>query len=177
MKHEQCFQLGTITKKVGVDGRVNILLDTDSPKNYIETESVFLEIHGKLVPFFITQFRLQPSNNAHVKFEDLDEPGEAEDLIGTAVYLPLELLPTLDGNQFYYHEIIGFEILDTTSNRIAGKIRDVYENGPNDLFVLDYQGQEVLIPVSEDWITEVNRLEQRILMTLPEGLVDVNRKA
>jgi 16S rRNA processing protein RimM len=176
MKHDLCFQLGTITKKIGHDGRVNLSLETDTPNAYIKTESVFLEIHGKLVPFFITSFRLQPSSQAHIKFEDIDTVEDAESLVGVDAFLPLTMLPPLKGNKFYYHEVIGFKIVDNLSELAAGTIMEISENGPNDLFILENEGEEILIPIAEDWIVKVDRPNRQILMNLPEGLIEVNKK-
>jgi len=176
MLKEQCFQLGTIIRKVGTDGRVMLQLYADDPKHYLKTESVFVEFHKKLVPFFIESFRLQPSDTAHLKLADVDNQEQADALIGSEVFLPLELLPPLTGTNFYYHEVIGWEIIDQNNSDSAGTIKDILENGPNDLFQLDHKGQEVLIPVADHWITEVNRERRQIIMDLPEGLIAVNLK-
>ena len=177
MKHDLCFQLGTIIKKVGHDGRVSIELDTDSPKRYTKVESVFLEIHGKLIPFFLENFSIQHDKLAHLKFEDVDNVEDAEALVGCPVLLPLELLPPLTGNKFYYHEVIGFEIKDHNSGESAGTIESIFENGPNDLFVSSLLGDDILIPISDDWIIKVDRDNKVILMDLPEGLLQVNQKS
>lgn len=176
MQPENCFQLGTLVRKSGTDGRVILQLDTDNPKAYQKTESVFVEIHGTLVPFFIEQFRLQPSNNAQVKFKDINDEEQSKTLIGCPVYLPLSALPPLSGNRFYYHEVIGWEIQDLNSGQSAGIIQDVVENGPNDLFICMNGNHEILIPVADDFIEEVNREQRVIRMRLPEGLLEVNLK-
>jgi len=175
MKHEACFQLGTIIKKAGHDGKLHMQLESDSPGDYLNTESVFLEIHGKLVPFFVEQFRILNSQTAHLKLEDVDDAEISASLVGSQVFLPLEMLPVLDGKKFYYYEVIGYEIRRKSDNKSVGKIASIYEQGNNDLFILDSEEQgEVLIPIAEDWIIEVNRENQYILMDLPEGLTDVN---
>jgi 16S rRNA processing protein RimM len=177
MEKDQCFQLGSIIRKVGTDGRVLLLMDTDNPKHYIKTESVFVELHGKLVPFFVSSFRLQPSSQAHIKLEDIDLPEQADMLIGTDVFLPLDKLPVLSGTNFYYHEIIGFTVVDLNTSSEVGLIRDVLENSPNDLFWVAADGNpEIYIPVSDDWIVRVDRENRKIEMTLPEGLTEVNKK-
>ena len=177
MEKDQCFQLGSIIRKVGTDGRVLLLMDTDNPKHYLKTESIFVELHGSLVPFFVASLRLQPSNQAHLKLDDVDLPEQADALLGAGVYLPLDKLPVLSGNKFYYHEIIGFSVEDTQTNTLVGIIRDVLENGPNDLFWVEAEGNpEIYIPVIDDWLVRVDRLNRKIEMRLPEGLVEVNKK-
>jgi 16S rRNA processing protein RimM len=104
-------------------------------------------------------------------------PEQTDILIGTNVFLPLEKLPVLSGTKFYYHEIIGYTVVDLNTISEVGVIRDVLENGPNDLFVVEAAGNpEILIPVTDDWIVRLNRDKKIIEMTLPEGLVDVNKK-
>jgi 16S rRNA processing protein RimM len=176
MVMEQCFQLGTIIRKVGTDGRVLLQLEADDPKIYLKTESVFVEFHKKLVPFLVQSFRLQPSNTAHLKLADVENQEQADALIGSGVFLPLSLLPTLSGTKFYYHEVVGWEIIDQNGMVNAGIIKDVLENGPNDLFQLECNGREVLIPVADHWIKKVDRENHQILMDLPDGLLSVNLK-
>jgi 16S rRNA processing protein RimM len=97
-------------------------------------------------------------------------------LIGCNVYLPLDKLPALKGNKFYYHEVIGFTVWDLNINQSAGVIVDVLDNSPNDLFQLNLEGQEVLIPITDAWLRNVDRSGKRIEMELPEGLIEVNKK-
>lgn len=176
MLHDSCFQLGTLIRKVGTDGRLLLQLDTDNPQAYLKTESIFVEINKRLVPFFIQSFRLQPSNTAHISVEGIETNEEAEMLLGCDVYLPLEQLPKLTGKKFYYHEIIDFEVFDLGSNLSIGKITDVLENGASDLFQIIENGNEILIPISDHFIEKIDREKSIIYMQLPEGLVEVNIK-
>ena len=176
MLHESCFQLGTFIRKVGTDGRLLLQLDTDNPQAYIKTESIFVEINKRLVPFFIQSFRLQPSSTAHISLQDIGNNEEAEMFIGCDVYLPLEQLPKLTGKKFYYHEIIDFEVFDLASNLSIGKITDVLENGAGDLFQIIENGNEILIPINDHFIEKIDREKSIIYMQLPEGLVEVNIK-
>src|SRR5690606_18343211 len=105
-----------------------------------------------------------------------DSEEQALILIGANVFLPLELLPKLSGTRFYYHEVIGWEITDLNAGVSAGFITDILENGPNDLFQLKNEDQEVLIPVADAWIKSLDREKKIIFMDLPEGLIDVNKK-
>ena len=68
-------------------------------------------------------------------------------------------------------------MVDLNASSEVGLIRDVLENSPNDLFVVETEGNpEILIPVSDDWIVRVDRENRKIEMTLPEGLTEVNKK-
>jgi 16S rRNA processing protein RimM len=173
MQRDSCFQLGQLIRKVGNDGRVLLEFDADDPALYLNLESVFVEINKSLIPFFIESLRMINRTEAHLKLEDVDSGEEAEILIGSAVFLPIEVLPELSGTHFYYHEVIGFE-LRNQEGQSAGVVTDILENGPNDLFRLNLNGREVLIPVADDWIIQVNRIERYILMNWPDGILDLN---
>ncbi|MDO5656224.1 MAG: ribosome maturation factor RimM [Flavobacteriaceae bacterium] len=170
MHIEDCYFLGTITKAHGYKGELNVQLDTDDPQAYQNLESVFIEKNGLLVPFFLKSARLHRTNHLRIFIEDFDDP---ESLIGRALYLPLSTLPPLQGNKFYYHEVVGFLVL-TKEGEEVGIITHVRDSQVQDLFEIKAKdGREILIPVIDDWIVEVNRKEKSIKVNLPDGLLEV----
>ena len=58
MREEDCYQLGEVIKTHGLKGEVSVLLDVDFPEEYSELESVFLQMEGNLVPFFIDSIQI-----------------------------------------------------------------------------------------------------------------------
>ncbi len=173
MTFEDCFELGKITKAHGLQGFVTIFIDSDFPQNYYEMESVLVEINKDLVPFFILDAKESSHpQKIHVLFEDVESKDDTQDLIGSRLFLPSEVLPELTGNQFYYHDIIGFKIVDKTLGDI-GEITQVFENTGNDFFELLYNKQKVLIPIVDHFLKEVDRENKVVNMDLPEGLLDL----
>ncbi|MFA5620894.1 MAG: ribosome maturation factor RimM [Weeksellaceae bacterium] len=171
MQIEDCYYLGKITKLHGFKGNLILHLDTDEPEIYQNMESVFIEKNGMLIPFFFENIGPHSKNKLLIKFEDLT-PEEAEKLVNRAVYLPLDTLPELDEDGFYYHEIIGYKVFDDQKGEI-GIIKNVNDSGLQDLFEIDFNGKEILIPIVDDWITEVNHDEQFIKIKTPEGLIEL----
>ncbi|WP_295229461.1 ribosome maturation factor RimM [uncultured Chryseobacterium sp.] len=171
MKKEDCYLLGKITRRHGLAGNVILKLDTDQPELYTKLDSVFVEINGLLVPFFIAKTAWSKSDSLNIVFKNSTE-ALVDQSLGKNVYLPLSTLPKLTGKQFYYHEIIGYSILDENGND-CGVIRSVNDQTAQTYFVTNLDGKEVVIPMIKDWIIEVNREERFIKMQLPEGLIDV----
>jgi 16S rRNA processing protein RimM len=172
MRKDDCFYLGKIAKKFSFKGEVLIYLDTDEPEMYEDLESVFVEFNKNLVPFFIENSQLHRNDFLKVRFEDVDSDEEADKLIGCEVYLPLTMLPKLEGNKFYYHEVIGFDVIDTRLGNI-GKIVAINDSAAQPLFEIEKDGIEILIPMIDDFIVEVNRDNKTITLQTPEGLVDL----
>ena len=171
MKPDQCFQLGMVLKPHGLKGELYISLDTDYPEDYQDLESVFLLQNGKLVPFFIEYFQIK-NKEALVKFEDVEDKEAAIALRGSSIHLPLTELPELTGNQFYFHEINGFKIVDQEQGEL-GIVKEVFEAGRQDLIGMEYKNKEVLIPINDEVILSVNRESATVDVKLPDGLLEL----
>ena len=114
------FYLGLITKPFGYKGQAFVYLDTDQPERYSQLDSVFLNIDDEMLPYMIEEIQLRGSNQAVVKFVDVDGE-EIKSLMKVEMYLPMSALPPLTGNKFYFHEVIGFSVIDEIKGNI-GKI-------------------------------------------------------
>jgi 16S rRNA processing protein RimM len=172
MQKEDCFYLGKIVSKHSFKGEVLVKLDTDEPEIYENMESVFVSLGNNLVPFFIEKCYLHKSNLLRIRFEDISSEADADRIIGSHLYLPLEFLPKLSGNKFYYHEIIGFEVIDSLHGNI-GIITGVNDSVSQALFEVKKDDKELLIPVADNIIDKVDRDNKTLYLTTPEGLVDL----
>ena len=172
MRKEDCFYLGKIAKKFSFKGEVLIYLDTDEPELYENMESVFVEFNKNLVPFFIENYSLHKNDFLRVKFEDVDDETEADSILNCDVYLPISMLPKLEGNKFYFHEVIGFEIEDQRLG-IFGKIVSINDTSAQPLFEVLNGNVEILVPMIDQFLVKIDRENKKVIMDLPEGLVEM----
>jgi len=172
--HDGFFYLGVVTKLFGHKGALFIYLDTDEPEKYNQLEALFLQnAEGELLPYMIEhiQYWRQSKSYAVVKFRDID--GEAAKyLLKSEIYLPLSMLPPLTGNNFYYHEVIGFQVVDKEKGYI-GTIIDFIDCRQQPIMQIDFNGIEILIPAIDHFFINVDREEKTIFIEAPEGLIDV----
>ncbi|MBF8148797.1 16S rRNA processing protein RimM [Winogradskyella sp. F6397] len=176
MKKEDCFYLGKIVSKYSFKGELLAKLDTDEPDLYDDLDAVFLDLRGNLVPFFIESSQLHKSDLLRIKFEDVDSEADADALIKTELYLPLELLPKLEGDKFYFHEVIGYAIKDQNFGHV-GIITAINDSTAQALFEIDRDGIEILIPMNDEFIVKVDRKNKTIEVDTPEGLIDLYLEA
>ena len=172
MRKEDCFYLGKIAKKFSFKGEVLIYLDTDEPELYENMESVFVEFNKNLVPFFIENSSLHKNDFLRVQFEDVDSEEEADSILNCDVYLPLSMLPKLEGNKFYFHEVIGFEIEDKRLG-VFGKIVSINDSSAQPLFEVVNGTVEILVPMIDQFLVKIDRENKKVIMDLPEGLVEM----
>ena len=172
MQKEDCFYLGKVVSKYSFKGEVLVKIDTDEPEIYENMESVFVSIGNNLVPFFIDRCRLHKSTLLRIDFEEVKDEASADRIMGALLYLPLTMLPKLSGNKFYFHDVIGFTLLDKVHGDI-GLIKAVNDSSSQVLFEAKKGDKELLIPVTDQIITKVDREAKTIYVTTPEGLVDL----
>ena len=73
---------------------------------------------------------------------------------------------------FYYFEIIGFRVQDQQHGEL-GLIRDFASTSGQEILFMEYQGQEVLIPATRDFVLSADKTAQILRTALPEGLLEL----
>ena len=171
MKLADAYKIGFILKPHGLKGGVTISLDNDIGIDASMLKSVFIEMQGDLVPFFIESISVN-GTKAFVKFEEIDSIEQAEDISKKILMLPKSERPKSGRGEFYEDEIIGFHVSDETLGAL-GSIEDIVTAGPNKLLLLDHAGREVLIPINSPFIISINKSKKKIVVNLPEGFLDI----
>jgi len=172
MLKQDCFYLGKIVSQFSFKGELLIKLDTDEPEAYTEMESVFVDINENLVPFFIVKSSLHRSTLLRVRFEDVDSEEEADEIMKCDVYLPLTMLPELEGDKFYFHEIIGYTVEDINYGNI-GKVVSINDSTAQALFEIEKDDKQILIPMNDEFIEKLDKKNKIIYLKTPEGLIDL----
>lgn len=168
------FYLGKIINPNGYKGKVNAYLDTDEPGFYKNLTMVFLLSEGLPVPYFIESIHII-NNKATISFQDVYSLEKALLLTQKEIYLPIEELPPLSGNKFYYHEVVGFMVMDKEHGKL-GIIDQVLEYPNQAVFQIISNGKEVLIPISDEIIKTVDKNKKLINIEAPDGLIEIYLK-
>ena len=171
MNIADCFYIGYITKTKGLKGEVQIYFEFDEPEA-LELDAVFLEISGKLVPFFVSEYKLQQNQTGNFFFDDIDHIDKAQALIRKKIYLPLSKKPQREEDEFFITDLKGFIAVDKTAGEL-GEIIEIHEYPQQFIAVVPYQNAEILIPLNDDLILEIDEEQQIVSLDLPEGLIDL----
>lgn len=171
MNKADCFFLGTITKLHGYSGELHFFLDVDQPENYKTMTSLLIEVNDDLIPFFVQKITIHPKA-VIVKLEDVDNEEQAAKLVNCDLYLPLSQLPPLTGKRFYFHEVIGFTVIDALAGEL-GPIARILDMPQQAVIEMPFQGKEVLIPVSDAIVERIDREQKKFYVNIPEGLLEI----
>lgn len=173
MNLDDFFYLGKITKTSGFKGELAIYLDVDFPENYFDLKSVMVKTKNTIVPFFFEFLQFRKAQHFKAKFQGVETEEQAMSLVNAELYLPLNQLPPLTGNKFYYHEVIDFTVNDAKDGAL-GKVVRVIDLPANPLLeVLSDSGAEILVPINDEVVKKVNRADATISVELPEGLLEL----
>jgi len=175
MTLDDYYQLGSIGKPHGLKGFVVAFLDVDDLEAYRKMKSVLLEMPkapGKLVSYDVEKLQPQTNERALLKLKGIDRVEEAEPLRNAKLYRPLQDLPTLEEDQFYFHDVIGYTVVDAQLGPL-GTVESFYELPQQDVLAMRYQDKEVLIPVVDELISRADQGTKTLHVNLPEGLLDV----
>ena len=171
MNKNDCFFFGKITKTHGLKGEITIKLDVANPADFSDLRYLLIEDRGNLIPYFVEYQKIN-GDKMFVQLQDVIKMEQALTFIGKAVFLPNELLPQLDDDEFYYKEIVGFKIIDAEKGEI-GAISDVLEYPTQAVIQVMKDGKEILIPIHDDIIQKVNKKTKTLNIKAPEGLIDM----
>ncbi|MGD0341023.1 MAG: ribosome maturation factor RimM [Bacteroidales bacterium] len=164
--------LGHILKAHGFDGAVKIKLEEAFRNKIPEMESVFLEIDGKPVPFFISESEVINTDIFRLKFRGYDSMEKINEFIGCKVYLTSAGKGRRKG--LNSSGLTGFTVF-LPGNRFLGTVTDTIENPGQILLVMkSIKEKEILIPFHEDLIISFDKGKKLIEMDLPEGLTEIN---
>lgn len=103
---------------------------------------------------------------------------QSEALCGKIVYLPSDYFKSEDHEPPFLVQIENFIICDEKTNREIGQIHRFSSNGVQDLLVVQLQNskEEVEIPFVDSFVNHIDYDHKKIMMTLPEGLLEINSK-
>ena len=167
MDIDSCYQVGYVIKRHGLKGDVKIHLDSPLPENL---ESIFVEIDNRLIPFFIQEVSIL-HDVAIIKFEDVDGPDQANKLVQSAIYLPLKYKPKSESNNLNITDLIGFSVYFKKKN--LGVISGINQHTLNPLLVVNHNETEMLIPISDYFIKDIDHKLKKVKVELPDGFTEI----
>ena len=171
MKIEDSFRIGSIIKTRGLKGELQLYVDFEN-LDAIDFNALFIDIAGKLVPYFVESIKYQHNGTAYLFLEDVDTIDKASKLAKKDVYLPVKLKPKKRKSDFTLKDLVGFTAIDEDEGEL-GEITEIQELPQQLIAKVTYKDCEVLFPLNEDIIKSIDVVKEIVRIDLPEGLLDI----
>lgn len=167
------FTVGKIVNTHGIKGEVKLLSSTDFPEERFKSGArltIWNDTMDKSLEA-IVEFARPHKNVYIVKFKGWSDINVVERYKGWSVKVSADQLGELAENEFYYHEIVGCEVV-TEEGETVGVVTEILSPGANDVWVVKPQkGKDIYIPYIEDVVKHVDVAAKRVTIHLMEGLV------
>ena len=188
------FSIGRFTRTHGIHGEIEVHF-TDDVFDRGEADYVFLKIDGLYVPFFLEDYRFKGSESALFTLDGIDSDTAARELVGQTVYYPLDARPAEDEATISsLRAFTGFRLLlidrkalaetaeegdEASENGVPtlelGTVKHVETTTANTLLTVEVEGgEDVLLPLHDDFVVDYDLRERYLVLDVPEGLIDLN---
>lgn len=170
---DQFVNIGVVVKPHGIRGEVCVLPTTDWPEQFQSGRTIRLYKTGQ-APCSMTLERVRVKHNQFIiKFELIDERSDAELLRGWNVQIRESERPELPEGTYYVSELVGMRAVSTRGESL-GVLTDVIQNTAQDIYILDRDGKEILIPAVQEFVKEIQIENRLIVIDAIEGLLETN---
>lgn len=178
IRRSDIVEIGKINKPHGVCGEVSVTIPLVDSRVVEDTECVIVDIDNIFVPFFISSCRPKSSETYLLLLDGVNSDTEASLLNNKTLFVMHsayeKLMQELDNDEMPIGYFVGFEVIDTETDRKIGEIVDVDDSTANVLFVVKGDaGGTCLIPAVEDFVDDVDVGNKRVKMTLPAGILNL----
>ena len=171
MKPEDHFRIGTFIKTKGLKGELQFYVDF-ADLDAIDFSAIFVDMAGKLVPYFVESVKYQSNNIGYFFLEDVDTIEKASRLVKKDAYLPNKLKPKKKKGDFTLMDLQGFIAVDVYEGEL-GEITAIQELPQQFIATVHYKNCEVLFPLNEEIIKSIDVVKGIVTVDLPEGLLDI----
>lgn len=170
---ESLLSVGKIVNTHGIRGELKIVSSTDFPEVRFAPKSKLILVHPESKQqVHVTVASARPNKGTYiVRFEGYGNINEVEKYKGYDVKVSKDQAVELPENEYYFYQIIDCEVVDETGEKL-GVIKEILRPGANDVWVVEMQNRkELLLPVIDDVVLDVDVDNKVVKIHLMEGLL------
>jgi 16S rRNA processing protein RimM len=161
--------IGRVVRAHGLKGEISVTVLTEFPERFEIIEQVYLGDQFEATPYPLKSYRWH-KDNVLLTLSGITNRDEAETLKGQLVQVPIEEAMPLPDGAYYHYQLVSLEVVTTAGERL-GVLSEVMETGANDVYVVDNEGKEILLPAIADVVKSIDMEKGRIVVEVIEGLI------
>lgn len=164
--------VGILRKPHGLNGAFGFLLSRGLRSLKKWPSHFFIEQKGTFVPYFVEQFELKDFESGYISFEGINNPEQARKLSGCDLCLnEKEVSNYFKKAADDYSFLIGYTAWNR--DKELGSVAEIYSHPAQILAAVELNGREVLIPLADELVLEIDKRRKKIIFEVPEGLLDL----
>ncbi|MCK5314858.1 MAG: 16S rRNA processing protein RimM [Anaerolineales bacterium] len=160
--------IGRLRRPFGLQGEMLMEVLTDFPERLQVGMTVYVGDHYLPVKIIGIRGHMKALLVSLDEYNDREKAGELRNQVVT---IPRSSIPPLPDGEFYHHQVIGLHVIDET-NRPLGQVTDILETGANDVLIVHAEnGRELLIPVIDAVVLDIDLKSSTIKIHPLPGLI------
>ncbi len=167
IQRKDFLEVGSAVKVHGTKGELKFNLT----QSFTLKDWAFLEFRGKPVPFYIDYTKAEFADEIIIKLSGIDTIEQANNLIGKLLLLTSKQVKNVKNTDDW--NLAGYLMIDQKQG-VLGTIVGVIENTYQSLALLNFNERELMVPLVEEIVLEINDKKKEVLVDLPDGLLTLN---
>lgn len=170
------FRIGKIISIHGIRGEIKVFPTTDDVRRFDDLKKFYIidsedaediDFGGKNT--YESEGTKYIKNTCILKIKGYDSIEDSTKLIGKNIYVDRDNAINLNKNEYFVMDLIGLMV--TKDDTLYGKVNDIMKTKANDILVIEHEGKEILVPLVEDFIENVDISASTIKIKNIEGLI------
>jgi len=164
--------IGQIIKPVGLRGEVKVFPLTDFPERFESIERVAVQARdGAVFEYSVSGLRHKPPL-LYLRFSGMDSREAVASLRGGMIQVPEAERISLPESHYFQSDLLGLSVY-LEAGAFLGRISDIMETGENDLFVIEGDEKEYLIPAIKKVVKKIDLKEKSMTIEPMKGLLEI----
>jgi 16S rRNA processing protein RimM len=170
--------IGTVVKAFGIRGDLIISPLTDDVRRFKALKRVFIGTsEATATETVVTHVAISPRSvrarrpGVRVRLAAVEERTTAETFVGCFLFVDERDAVRPPKGSYFVHHVIGLSVLDEEEN-LLGVVKDVLKLSPNDIYVVEMNGKEVLLPAVKEFIKSIDVKAGTMTVKLIEGMLE-----
>ena len=167
IQREDFQEVGSAVKVHGTKGELKFVLT----QNFKIKEWAFLEFRGKPVPFYIEHTKAEFADEMIMKLRSIDSVEQASTYIGKPLLMLAKQVKMVKNTNDW--NLQGYSMMDEQMGEL-GIITGIIDNTYQSLALVNYQGREIMVPLVDEIVLEINDKKKEVFVAIPDGLLALN---
>ena len=168
---EDMLRVGVFANTHGVRGEIKVFPTTDDVTRFKKLKTLYLDKGAELMKLEVSSVRFF-KNMVIMKFKGIDNINDIEKYKGKDLLIERKQAVPLQENEYFICDIIGSKVV-TEDGQEVGTLKEVLQTGANDVYVVKTaEGKEVLLPVIDECVLDVDTDEKIVTVRLMAGIMD-----
>lgn len=165
------FKIGKLVSTFGLKGELILKHNLGKKTSLKGVQAFFIEERkSSFIPWFVEDTQIKSADEIVLKIENINTREAAVKLTQKEVWLPDEDFKKFSAKTSPIN-LLGFDVIE--NDLVLGQVEEVIEQPHQLLCRITWKGNEAFIPLHEETIIKIDRKKKQVIVTLPEGLLEI----